>query len=367
MSTQKGTGSLYYVSDKNILDALNQAKVDNETVRGMFERRNIICSKKTSREDLAKYFSTLTHDFLDHQDIAGRLGAISRRNRTTTVDIEDSFSSDQIDKATQKLSEHFRTEGDVIHITKNSTSTLINIKYTEVDYKQSEFRQLQHKDGEIELIKQGNGYVLRSTQSDHVNVVRDEFIRKLGLEASITPSTFRISLYEFPSPKIRSKFFHDLMTNLPGYVRRDVTDVYVHKAGSNKIAEDSKDLDDPDDGDVQRVFLRGSAITRSKLLDDLLKDEKYYIFRVVWLAVETMGKGYGFAIEVLFHNPIDCDGFTYHLRGVHVLDENGKLTKHRRIPTKDESDAIAKVVETGARQNIAKIRTELSIQPTKGG
>ena len=87
MKKPKQGPSLYYASDKNIYDAVNQSKVDNDTVQKLFERRNIVCSKKTPRSDLAEYFSQLTHDYLDHQDIANRLGIAKRRERLTSVDL----------------------------------------------------------------------------------------------------------------------------------------------------------------------------------------------------------------------------------------------------------------------------------------
>ena len=74
----KKGASLYYASDKNIFDAINQSKVNNETLQTMFLRRNIVCSKHTEREGLAEFFSRLTHDYLDHQDLSNRLGVVSR-------------------------------------------------------------------------------------------------------------------------------------------------------------------------------------------------------------------------------------------------------------------------------------------------
>ena len=68
--------SFYYATDKNIFDALNEHKVDTPNVVHLFQRRNIVVSKKTVREDLAKYFSRLTHDYYDHKDIAARLGIL---------------------------------------------------------------------------------------------------------------------------------------------------------------------------------------------------------------------------------------------------------------------------------------------------
>jgi hypothetical protein len=341
--------SLYYVSDKNIFDALNQPRVDNETVRRMFQRRNIVCSRHTAREELARYFSSLTHDFSDHQDIAARLGMLSRRERTTSVDIKSTISAAHLDQAAARLADAMRKEGDVVQVTRDGKKLAISIKYSEVDYRQNEFRQLQHRDGVIEFVEESGVLVLRSTQAEHISSARDELLREVGAQASTKVETVEVSLFEYPSPRLRSKFFYDLMNELPGYVRSDVTDVYVHKAAKVVIGGDSSSQGEEEDGDIQRILMRGSAITRSRLLNDLLKDEKYYIFRVAWRATEKLGKGYAFDIEALFHNPETCTGFTYLLKGVYVL-EDGRLSKYRRLPYKEESDAIARAVETAARK-----------------
>lgn len=88
--------SLYYASDKNVFDALNQHKVDTPTVVKLFQRRNIVVSKKTPREDLAKYFSMLTHDYYDHKEIAARLGVVARRERTTSMDVSGVTDADEV-------------------------------------------------------------------------------------------------------------------------------------------------------------------------------------------------------------------------------------------------------------------------------
>lgn len=341
--------ALYYVSDKNIFDALSQPKVDNETLRRMFLRRNIVCSKHTSRDDLAKYFGSLTHDYLDHQDIAARLGIIARRERTTSVDIKSSLTREHVDRATLQVAELLRKQGDVVHVSRDGGHLAINIKYSEIDYRQNEFRQLQHRDGVIEFVEEDGRLVLRSTQADHINGARDELLRSIGAEASAAVETTQVSLFAYPSPKVRSKFFYDLMNQMPDYVRSDVTDVYVHKASSlhSGVSTTTQDVDD--DGDVQRIAMRGNSVTQSKILNDLIKDEKYYIFRVAWRATEKLGKGYGYDIEALFQEPETCTGFSYLLKGVHPLEE-GKLSKHRRLPSKSEADAIARSVEAAARK-----------------
>lgn len=356
--------SLYYVSDKNIFDALNQSRVDTETVRRMFERRNIVCSKKTPREHLARYFSTLTHDYLDHQDIAEKLGSISRRERTTTLEIQNPITSDNLEQALSKLTDTLRQTGDIVSISKDGKHVSINIRYTEVDYRQSEFRQVQHKDGVIELAILDKSITVRSTQNEYIGLATNQLIQQLEKEAGNTLDISKITLSGYTAPKIRSKFFHDLSNTLPGFSRRDVTDVYVHKAGSaaqgDALSQD--DAVEDDEGDVQKILMKGSSVTRSRVLGDLLKDDKYFIFRISWLAIETLGAGYGYVVEAMFNDPLDCREFAYIVKGVHALESPAKLTKHRRLPTKDESDLVAKAIEGRAKELIAELAQSAIIQ-----
>ena len=111
--------SLYYATDKNVFDALNQHKVDAPTVVRLFQRRNIVVSKKTAREDLAKYFSRLTHDYYDHKEIAARLGIVSRRERTTSMDVTGVGDTDQLQGAVEQLKKEMEAIGDVVHVTRD--------------------------------------------------------------------------------------------------------------------------------------------------------------------------------------------------------------------------------------------------------
>lgn len=355
MSKGKHGASLYYATDKNLFDALNQSKVDAETIQNIFTRRNIVTSKKTPRFELSLYFSRLSHDYLDHKDLSIRLGITSRRERITSVDLDHIPENDVVDTAVERLSESLRKEGDLVHVTSNGSSLSLNIKFTEIDYKRSEFSQVQHRDGQIELVKVGNEYVIRSTQSDYVNRVRDLFIKNLeeGIGRSIGRSV--VSLFDIPSPKNRSKFFFDLMTTFPGYVRRDVTEVYVFKP---KPIDDSDNPLMPDESEshVERVFLRGNELTQSSLLTDLIQGKDYYISKVSWIAVETLGRGYGYEIEAMFHDPKECTGFSYLLKGVFPLEEGGKLMKKRRPPELSEIETISRDIENHARTLMKQIR-----------
>ncbi|MGB4118285.1 MAG: hypothetical protein WBK51_17215 [Polaromonas sp.] len=357
--------SQYYASDRSIFDALNQSKVDADTIQKLFERRNIVCSKRTPRSDLSRYFSRLTHDQIDHQDISRRLGISARRERITSVDLQAELTKDQITCAIEGLAATLKIGGDVVQISIDGGTTSLLVQYSEIDYKRSEFSQVQQRDGHIELVKSGDQYVLRNTQSEYMNAVRDELVKHLENESEKPITRTVVSFFEIQSPSVRSKFFYDLMSELPGYVRRDVTDVFVYKARAEATDEDDEASKE---SHIERILMRGNGVMQSKLLNDLLTEKRYHISKVGWVATELQGKGYGFDIEAAFNDPKDCTGFSYLLRGVHELDDSGKLNKARRSPLPGEVDVISRAIENKARELMAKIsaaQAESNLKPAK--
>jgi hypothetical protein len=352
--------SLYYASDKNIFDALNQHKVDTITVTKLFERRNILVSKKTTREELAKYFARLSHDYYDHKEIAGRLGIAPRRERITSMDIAGSTNNEDFLAAVDQLKSELESAGDVVHVSRSGDNLSLNIQYSSIDYRRSEFTQVQVRDGAIEFIKGDDGYIVRNTQNEYLNNVRDALLGKLDKSASKPLSRVAVTLFDVPFSKLRSKFFHQLASKLPGYSWRDVTEVYVYKAKPGQVEEE--DLDNNDSREelgthIERVFLRGNGVTRSELLNSLLDEEDYYINKIRWITAEVTGPGNVYEIEAVFTDPKDCTGFSFILIGVYP-QENGRLSSRRRQPTKGEVDIISRVIESKARALVTTLRDE---------
>lgn len=357
--------SLYYASDKNVFDALNQHKVDTPTIMKLFERRNIVVSKKTPRESLAAYFARQIHDYQDHKDIATRLGITSKRERITSMDVNGTVTKDHVDVAVKQLKEELEKTGEVVQIHKDGEKVSLTIQYSTVDYKVSEFAQRQERDGTIELLKTDDGYTVRNTHNQFVNDVTQLFIKRLEAAANTNLEKVTVSLSGLTSVRIRSKFFHELASNLPGYLRSDVTAVYVYKAKPNDLHADGDDEEEEEEEEektesethVERVFLRGNGITRSEILNNLLDKDDYYITKIAWCAREVAGTGHDYDIEAMFANPRDCTGFSFILSGVYPL-ENGQIATRRRTPFKHEIEAISSVVEAKARQLVKELTQE---------
>ncbi len=351
--------SLYYATDKNVFDALNQHKVDIPTVMRLFQRRNIIVGKKTSREELAMYFARLPHDYYDHQDISARLGVAARQERITSMDVKGIDEIEQLKVGVDQLKQELESSGDVVQISRDGDSLTVAVQYSVVDYKRTEFNQLQVRDGTIEFIKSDGGFIVRNTQNEYMNDVRETLLGKIESATSTQLAKVEVSLFDVPSPKLRSKFFYELASNLPGYKRRDVSGVFVYKAKPDSDEDSTDSESEEPDTHVERVFLKGNGVTRSEILNDLLNEEDYYITKISWTAQEIMGRGYDYDIEAVFADPKDCTGFSFILNGVYPR-EDGKISTRRRKPNKNETDAISRVIESKSREMMIRIREEFA-------
>lgn len=355
--------SLYYASDKNIFDALCRSRVNSETIQKMFQTRNILVSKKTERKDLASYFSRLPHDFEDHQSIARSLGVIKRRERLASVEVKLDIAEDQLEKAIKLIKTRLEEEGDVVHKSQDlDNRSVLNIKYSNLDYRRPEFSQVQIRDGELLMIKFDGGYKIRGTCNPYINSVRDSLISEMEKQAGESAEQERISLFSITDVTKRSEFFHSLMFDLPGYSVKDVQEVFVYKkrptseeseTDEGEIADENYDAVDVH---VERVLLRGNGVSRSKQLKDLIKrdpsgaDEPYYMVRVAWTVAEKAGWGNQYEIEARFEDPESCAEFSYMLRSVRKMDVlSGKLNKTKIPPGIGEIDTISKVIEDHAK------------------
>ena len=352
--------SLYYASDKNVFDALNQHKVDNTTIGALFKERNTLVSNQDERLQLAEYFSRLTHDYFDHQRIADRLGVAARRERITSMALLGDTEQDNLDKAVNALRKSREDAGDTVHVEKIGNTSVLHVAYTTVDYRLSEFSQVQHRDATIEIIKLDSGVTVRNTKNDYVDEIRDDLVRRISKDAEKPLERREISLFGIPNFKLRSKFFFDLANSLPGYSLFDVTSVYVYKEKPST----SNGEEDEIDTHIERVFLRGHGVNSSELLS-LLSDDQYYIVRMSWRTRQVLDKGHHCEIEATFADPKDCTGFSFLLAGVHEFDpETGKISEKRRMPTRIEIDEISRVVEKTAAEVMARIESEAIGEPT---
>lgn len=339
--------ALYFASDKNVFDALVQKhKVDTATIAQLFRNRNTIVSKKTDRDDLAEYFSRLTHDYYDHKIISSRLGVAPRRERATTMELVGDVKPESVQAAVEELRRQILKVGDIAKVTRNGDDFILEVQYSRYDYKKSEFSQLVVKDAVINIRKTSLGYTIVAPQNEFVNGLRDDLANGVEEKSDIPVEKFSVSLFHVPSPKSRTEFFIELMGGMSGFSRRDVTDVYVYKPKPVKDTDENLSSDD-DETHIEKVLLRGNGVTRSAILQDLVQDDDYYIVKICWLAKRVMGNGDVYKMEASFADPRKCEDFSVLLKTVHPNIDN-KFNKYR-APMASEIDELTSAVEASAK------------------
>lgn len=365
MSKKQGP-RLYYASDKNIFDALTNRKVTNSTLSKLFLSRNTIIStsSKVDREQLAKYFSRLTHDYFDHKSIAENLGSISRRENIASTEIHEKFEFEQLKLVIEDIKQELENDGDVVRLVLDNDGNIsVNIQYTEFDYKRAEFSQMRTRDGEINFIKQDDIYVIRNTQNSYIGNVRESILNKLSQKIEQEVETIDISLFDIRDPQERSKFFYELISddNDKDFTRTDVSKAYVYKAIPDENLEVDEgeiggDFSDGDLAHIESVSLRGKGVTQTDILDDLLNSKAFHIFKINWTFLEIIKTGSAYEVEAMFGNPRDCVDFSFILKAVYGRDKDGKLSNRRRAPTASETDRISYIIENKARKAMTEIR-----------
>ncbi|MES2188733.1 MAG: hypothetical protein V4454_01315 [Pseudomonadota bacterium] len=342
--------SLYFANDKVIFDAINHAQVNTELIRQLLFERGIITSPKTTKYELAQYFSRLTADYFDHLDIGNKLGKVSKRERITYAEISEAVTKQEVIDGLTSVKAALEAKGNRVTLEVAGDRIVARLEYEYIDYTEVEFRQVQPRDAVIEFLKDGAGqYVVRSTQNSYTDIAVDQVFSVINSTREKPVKQNRISLEGYADPAVRTKFFQTLINSIEHHNFVTVTEAFCYKPKIKAtIAEDDNHKELEDQPNVIRVTLKGTGVTKSFVIDELY-DKGYYIVKVVWRVKPTSSMDADvFELEAQFGEPDTCTEFSYQARSALVF-ENGELTDKKRTPKADEQDNIFRLIEAAAK------------------
>jgi hypothetical protein len=356
--------ALYFASDKTIFDSLNQPRVTEKTLRELFGARHTIISKDTPREDLAGYFSVLTHDLLDHDRIAGKLGIAQRRERIASMDVSGTFKSAQVFSAMEKIQKYVQDRNDYMKVTRDGDRVHALVSYTYLDYTRPELQQAQQRDGVIEFVPSANGFVIRSTLAPHMDELREKLLKELSdIKGVGTVQRSEISLPDPKDHKARLDFFMAIARGLQGMGFREVKALYVNRSEEDIDEEDDSTGVDPR---IRRITWAGRGVPLSDEFKSAHDSGNYCVSRIIWTVDELFGSGFRYEIEAQFSMPFEARGFSYMVKGVYPRDETGALVAKQRVPQLDEAEKLASLIEEAARKTAIAV-TPIKVASKKGG
>ncbi|HDU8441701.1 TPA: hypothetical protein SMN10_000192 [Proteus mirabilis] len=363
---------LYSVTDKAIFDALNQNKITNEEMRGLFFRRGILISTQTPRKTLAIDFSKYYHGYKDFQNLSDILGSIGRREKSTNSFIKTNLNKDDIESCIKDTLNELNKEGDTTSYFITSNSFEITIKYVKLDYKLSEFRQSSTREANIQVeILNNNEYLLRCPPNPKAEEFTSILEEKIKEESEGDISTDIITLESVKSASERTRFFTKLIKEMKDHDLYDVSDVYIsHPILNDLKGEDSELSNNDDESDnesdnesdipdlgyhISKASLKGRGILDSEELKDLL-DKEFYISRIIWtIKNKKLVDSDLIELEAQFIDSEKCKKFSYLIRGYYQYISINEFNKNRKSFNQENERELSKLLEKTARTISDKI------------
>jgi hypothetical protein len=360
------TGSIYSASDKALFDAINQSSVTAADLRELFLRHGIIISNGTPRRQLAMHFARLMHDFDDFETLARIFESPKRRERMSATRILGAATIHDVEAAAHAIVGALVEQNDAATTTVQPDGSIqIHIKYKQLHFNKSEFRQVETKAAVITIEQEGGSLVMRGPQNDKVDEVCEELINHLEIELKLDVETDRIDLRGISDSKARVEFFRLLIDGVKGYQRTDVTDVYLfnpEKKRSSAVAladEDNLEISADDDVDlgihIKSANLKGGRVLDSPELRSFF-NKGFYISKIIWQCKEIGTFDSDIVeFEAQFSEPESCTSFSYLVRGYYEYQEAGDHSKGRKQFGKDVDREIGKLIEESARAAIQSL------------
>jgi len=356
-------------SDREIHDLLVSSKqrITEGVLREIARSRGIFFSANETREELAEKLSILPHDYFDIVDLIERRQSSSRGEKTTTVTLDVSVSQDelkevlgsyQVDKAGDEVVK-FNLAG--------TQSAVMEIDYNEFDFSKTRLAQRQPKEARIEFRLTKEGVSVRMPATEKARNVLASLQDKLGSLKKKEIDSKAIEVGALTSPALRTKFFTTLISKLPKYTYRTVTNV---KVSPGVVEEEDEELT-LEDGEaaekkeeilsyVRSVAMSGENLAVSPEYKQLL-ESGYFVTAITWKAEHRESPYHLIRFDAGFEKGAAGTGFRYSIRYAPRLKDGTYSTTFRSF------DAIEKEQHLQALESFARVTLDALLKEMENG
>lgn len=345
MSKVNSGPSIYIPTDKNIFDALQHKKVTQGELVSFLSRRGILVSRNISKQQLTEKICAMTLSYSDFNWVAKLLENPNRKDKTTHSKLKGDVEYSQISSACSTVKANLTASSDdSVKLTKNGDKTTLTITYVDHDFTKTELRQRTVKTCEIQIEQADDGVVMKLPSTRKAKEVSEQL--KSIMKAQVIEAggaeleECSISLEALCDATIRSQFFDHLIRSVPGFEFDNVSSVDVYHF--EKEQRDEFEEDDESDARlasyINKAALAGEGVLDSTEFKQLHK-QGFYIYKIIWTAVEDSFEGPKVEFEAQFGKPDSCTDFKYTVRGVYQY--NSRTAEHnvtRRATTLYENE-----------------------------
>lgn len=360
---------LYSVTDKEIYDALASSPqlFGPSALRGLGKARGIFYSPKTERLDLCSDVSSLGFGFDEISRVQGEFEKTSRGEKKTFKYLKTEISLQEFRTIAAQYKAEAEEEGERVSWNNAGTTDFsMNLKYDEVDLSRTRLRQRQHREASLEFKVRNGETVLIYPSNEKVNLVVETLIEKARSAKQAQIQVEEVDLSFIKDYDLRTKFFQELMKNVPGFALQDVTQVQVDRKHQSE-AEGADETDDTEDekkaveeeikGIVKDIALRGTSLHTS---DEYrrLKEQGYFLTSLQWSARRKIHPFEIVQFDAGFDDPFAGVGYRYGVRTWKLALESGMYAKSWVTIPADDKVKLSSLLQQASMTVFMAIKRE---------
>ena len=364
----------FFATDKDIFDLLASAKqkLTENVLREIARERGIFYSPNDSREDLADALSLLPFTLNELVGLMDRRETSRRNEKTTTIILDAKIESDDIKAAIKEYQEEVGPTEKVDSHLKGANEVVLNVEYDEMDYSRTRLIQRQRHDATIQFVQQNGKTLVRLPASEKSQRIVENLTSRIESHRKAVVPRETIELDPEFGADERTAFFTRLMSELPGYKLKGVTNLRISPSKrSDSETDDDEDLDDDEREAASRemlVIVRSMALTGENLMASeeyqALRKRGFFITAITWRADQTSIPYDAPHLHAEFADGEAGTGFKYSVRGIYRFQE-GFYTKTARPADDAEREKLYGLLEATARkvlseQRMARVQTASS-------
>lgn len=355
----------FFATDKDIFDLLASAKqkLTENVLREIARERGIFYSQNDSREDLADALSLLPFTLNELVDLMDRRETSRRNEKTTTITLDATLEVDDIKAAIKEYQDEVGPTEKVDSHLKGANEVVLNVEYDEMDYSRTRLIQRQRHDATIQFVQQNGKTLVRLPASEKSQRIVENLTSRIESRRKAVVPRETIELDGDFGADERTAFFTRLMSELPGYKLKGVTNLRISPSKrSDTETDDEEELDDDEREAASRemlVIVRSMALTGENLMASeeyqALRKRGFYITAITWRADQTSIPYDSPHLHAEFADGEAGTGFKYSVKGIYRFQE-GFYTKTARPADDAEREKLYGLLEATARKVLSEQR-----------
>ncbi|MYM96401.1 hypothetical protein [Duganella vulcania] len=356
-------------NDNDIYDLIISGKqrLTETVLRDFLRDRGIFCSPEDDREQLADYISILPHGYHDVAMIMQKREPHQRRDKTTSVRLNVLLPMEELKAAAAEYANEVGSRERVTHRPAANGSYVVSVAYDEYNRTKTRLLQREKQDAEIEFLVQDGQTIVRLPATEKAQRIIATLKNNVERSRKEHILTDAIELIGITSAELRSRFFTQLISQVPGLKLINVMSLKVSSERSEDGEEDnSLDFDEQDQDQegadalmfaavVHSMHLSGQNLVQSQEYKDLTK-RGFYITAISWRAEIQTEPPDIIQFEAGFQDRKQGKGFKYSVTGAFRAHKG----THRKtiVPVLEaEKASLFASIESTARKIITELQS----------